>query len=104
MTHQFFLIYPRAGNVSRISQLKVILDLEMICIIRGNRVFLVVMATDALTCTISQFDIKTFVWPQRDNVGFCSRKLNQLYLLIVVTSCWVRKSVINAFNYIYICI
>ena len=53
---QLFLFYLKSGNVSRITQVKVILDLEMIIVVGGNRVFLVVMATGALTCTISQFD------------------------------------------------
>lgn len=83
---------------------KVVLDFEIIPLVRGDGVFLVVMVTDALTRRITQIDFKTFAQPERENVVFFfgRSKLNQLYLLIVVTSFWVRKSVMNTFNYIYI--
>lgn len=49
---------------------KVVLDLEIIPLVRGDGVFLVVMVTDAPTRRITQIDFKTFAQPERENVVF----------------------------------
>lgn len=101
-TRQFFFIYIKAWNVSKVK------GCSWPWHYPSSKRWWSFLSCHGDRCTDTQNhpnwckNICT-AWKRKCRVFFFgSSKLNQLYLLIVVTSFWVRKSVMNTFNYIYI--